>query len=93
MQFNETVNKHMQSATLPKHHPEEVELNPWDYAEEEAVEITILEGMRYVKAPPQIVNQQLSQMVYIGDGQYVPKEKRGHRVPCQGAGQDGSCSE
>ena len=74
MQFNETVNKHMQSATLPKHHPEEVELNPWDYAEEEAVEITILEGMRYVKAPPQIVNQQLSQMVYIGDGQYVPKE-------------------
>ena len=38
------------------------------------MEITILEGMRYVKAPPQIVNQQLSQMVYIGDGQYVPKE-------------------
>ena len=74
MQFNETVNKHMQSATLPKHHPEEVELNPWDYAEEEAVEITILEGMRYVKAPPQIVNQQLSQMVHIGDGQYVRKE-------------------
>ena len=74
MQFNETVNKHMQSATLPKHHPEEVELNPWDYAEEEAVEIEILEGMRYIKAPPQIVNQQLSQMVYIGDGQYVPKE-------------------
>ena len=74
MQFNETVNKHMQSATLPKHHPEEVELNPWDYAEEEAVEIQILEGMRYIKAPPQIVNQQLSQMVYIGDGQYVPKE-------------------
>ena len=74
MQFNETVSKHMQSATLPKHHPEEVELNPWDYAEEEAVEIEILEGMRYIKAPPQIVNQQLSQMVYIGDGQYVPKE-------------------
>ena len=74
MQFNETVNKHMQSATLPKHHPEEVELNPWDYAEEEAVEIEILEGMRYIKAPPQIVNQQLSQMVYIGDAQYVPKE-------------------
>ena len=74
MQFNETVNKHMQSATLPKHHPEEVELNPWDFAEEEAVEIEILEGMRYIKAPPQIVNQQLSQMVYIGDGQYVPKE-------------------
>ena len=74
MQFNETVNKHMQSATLPKHHPEEVELNPWDYAEEEAVEIEILEGMRYIKAPPQIVDQQLSQMVYIGDGQYVPKE-------------------
>ena len=74
MQFNETVNKLMQSATLPKHHPEEVELNPWDYAEEEKVEIEILEGMRYIKAPPQIVNQQLSQMIYIGDGQYVPKE-------------------
>ena len=75
MKFNETVNKLMQSATLPKHHPKEVELNPWGYAEEEKVEIEILEGMRYVKAPPQIVNQQLSQMIYIGDGQYVPKEE------------------
>ena len=74
MKFNETVNKLIQSATLPKQHPAEVELNPWDYAEEEKVEIEILEGMRYVKAPPQIVNQQLSQMIYIGDGQYVAKE-------------------
>ena len=74
MRFNETIEKLIRSATLPKHHPEEVELNPWDYAEEEAVEIEILEGMRYIKAPPQILNQQLSQMVYIGDGQYVPRE-------------------
>ena len=74
MVFNEALDRFTQAARLPKHHPTEVELNPWDYAEEEAVELEILEGMRYVKAPPQVVNQQLSQMVYIGDGQYVPRE-------------------
>ena len=46
-------------------HPEERELDPWDVDVAESVEVEILENMRYVKAPPQIINQQLSQMVYI----------------------------
>ena len=51
-----------------------VELTPWDPECWEQCEQDTLGNMRYVRASPQILNHQIQQMVYIGDGQYVPRE-------------------